>query len=411
MREGEPSPASGLKALQALELVLTASCNLGCGYCYQNVKNPGRMCWEVLQPALGLLFDSAPKKMDVLFLGGEPLLAKALLHRAAEFIRKNRPPGKRFRLQVGTNGLLLDRATADFLVRGGFEIRLSFDGIAAAQDLRGRNTFRRLDRLLDRLREEHPFHFARRVVLCLSVSPSTVGHLPESVRYFFSKNVSRILITPVLNGDAEWRLERIAELDRAFRQVFDDSVRLWKRKRKIPVQLFRKSGLFGSGGSGQERECGFLKGLSLTVMPDGRLFGCTVLAEGYQRYPDQPLFAESVAAALRIGDLRGPGLEERYAAFLDAARRSRMFSHRAEKHSGYGTCLDCSFLTECRLCQASCRYVPGNRDPLRVSDFGCAFHRVSLQYRRLFPVRVTPLERLLLTSRAVSPRGAHTPEP
>jgi uncharacterized protein len=383
---------SSIKCVRAVSIVLTTSCNLSCAYCYQNAKNLQRMSWATLGAALGLVLDSPQEEVEILFLGGEPLLEKRLLKRAVAFVRKNRPAGKLVKMGIGTNGLLLDSATSAFLARNDFELRLSFDGIGAAQDFRGSESFPILDRMLDRLRLEQPEYFDRRLTVCVTVVPGGIQHLPASMDYLLRKEISSIILSPGLTSDADWDVARIAELDRLFEQVFSGSLSFWQKKAKVPLRMFQKEGQGKPEESYRRFDCGFLHGWSLTVAPDGGLYGCTILVDSYQDYPNQPLMAQG--STLRIGNIHEPGLAERHAAFLGAARRSEMFHRREEKYSSYGRCRECEFLEECNVCMGSCQYVPGNADPRRISDFACAFSRVSRKYRALFPRQPSLVERI-----------------
>ena len=158
MSSHEPSPARN--DVDALEVILTAGCNLRCTYCYQNDKKPRSMAWETLRGALDLVVGSENPRVEVLFLGGEPLLEFPLIRRAVEHVRATRAPGKTVSFSIVTNGTLLGRGEAEFLAAHDFETHLSFDGVPAAQALRGPRTFPVLDALVDRLARDHP-RFAR----------------------------------------------------------------------------------------------------------------------------------------------------------------------------------------------------------------------------------------------------------
>ena len=41
--------------LQLVDVILTAGCNLRCGYCYQNDKKPRSMDWDTLRASADLL--------------------------------------------------------------------------------------------------------------------------------------------------------------------------------------------------------------------------------------------------------------------------------------------------------------------------------------------------------------------
>ena len=58
---------------------------------------------------------------------------------------------------------------------------------------------------------------------------------------------------------------------------------------------------------------------------------------------------------------------------------------RRDRYSSYGQCRDCEFVEECLVCPVASANIPGNTDPRRVPDSGCAFNRIVGRYRRLFP--------------------------
>src|SRR5262245_50046688 len=67
-------PSALADDVRRVEVVLTASCNLSCGYCYQNDKKARRMDWDVLRAAADLVLSSNRSQVGMLFIGGEPLL-------------------------------------------------------------------------------------------------------------------------------------------------------------------------------------------------------------------------------------------------------------------------------------------------------------------------------------------------
>ena len=83
---------TGLKVRQVC-VVLTAQCNLRCAYCYQNARRPGSMSWPVLCSAVDLLLSSSEHRVELAFLGGEPLLEFDLFRRAADYAKSFPTPG------------------------------------------------------------------------------------------------------------------------------------------------------------------------------------------------------------------------------------------------------------------------------------------------------------------------------
>lgn len=58
---------------------------------------------------------------------------------------------------------------------------------------------------------------------------------------------------------------------------------------------------------------------------------------------------------------------------------------RRDRYSSYGRCRDCEFVDECLVCPVASANIPGNTDPRRVPDSGCAFNRIVAACRRRFP--------------------------
>src|SRR5262249_10309067 len=151
---------------------------LTCSYCYQNSKQPGRaMDLSTVEKAVDLLLASPEPERKLGLYGGEPLLRFDLIRHAVERAEHGSHRGRRVRFGIVTNGTLLDEERAEFLARHDVETRISFDGVPAAQDERGRGTFVVLDRLLDRLRADHPIWFEERVEISTTVTPRTFRHL------------------------------------------------------------------------------------------------------------------------------------------------------------------------------------------------------------------------------------------
>src|SRR6516165_2741707 len=137
-----------LDEISALEVVLTAACNLRCSYCYQTEKKARSMEWSTLRAGLDRLMSSKARDVSVLFIGGEPLLEFGLIQRAVRYLETLRQADRHIRKTVITNGTLLQDEHLAFFATHDFRLQLSFDGIEAAQDIRAPGTFKRLDALV-----------------------------------------------------------------------------------------------------------------------------------------------------------------------------------------------------------------------------------------------------------------------
>lgn len=136
--------------LRHLELMVTHGCNMRCRYCYGAEEHASGhasahlygsdtcgMPIETARAGVAHLLDAsgAARDVDVVFFGGEPLLAfeliRALVPEARELARSR---GKRIGFSLSTNGALLDDEIVAFLVRNRVGCQISIDGPAAIQD-------------------------------------------------------------------------------------------------------------------------------------------------------------------------------------------------------------------------------------------------------------------------------------
>ncbi len=363
-----------------------------CGYCYQRAKRPRRAAWSTIRTSLDLALGGSRRNLAIGFCGGEPLLEFPLMRRAVAHVERTRPPRKNVTYHMSTNGTLLTEEIAGFLEEHGFETQLSFDGVAAAQSLRGRGTFSVLDRLLDRLRTKHDDFYRRNVSIALTASPRNLEHLADSVAYLILKDARKIVIAPSVASDGEWRMERIGELDAQFGRIFESSLAHYRKTGEIPVRLFRGGRKASVRAPKKPSMCGIGRGRGITVDVDGEVCGCSMFAGSYTRL-DSPLLRGCVEG-MRLGRIDDPGLARRIDSFPAAARRAGMFIRKDRKYSAYGRCGECGYLARCFVCPASIGFVPGNDDLDRVSDLCCAFNLVSLKYQERFP-REPALEDLL----------------
>jgi sulfatase maturation enzyme AslB (radical SAM superfamily) len=369
--------------ISKLDVVLTAGCNLRCSYCYQNDKKPRRMDWETLRASADLLLRSRRPEVKILFIGGEPLLEFPLMRRAVDYIDANRRPGQRVSFQTITNGTLLRDEHAEFFAEHQFEVQLSFDGVEAAQALRGAGTFETLDRVLDRLRARHNTFFVEHLSVNLTLVVPTIRYLAESIDYFLRKDVREVAISPAITHQAAWRHEMIDELDDQFARLTERCREHYDRTGLVPFVLFRREQEDSPHAPDSLSLCGVGRGETPAVDVDGQVHGCLMFADSYQVFPTA--FLRSRLEALRMGHLADPSFESRLAEFPAKAREAGIFHGREHKYSSYGRCVECRYMTRCGVCPVSIGHQPGNTDPNRIPDFLCAYNLVALKHRELFP--------------------------
>jgi sulfatase maturation enzyme AslB (radical SAM superfamily) len=375
---------TGPEDIRSLYIVLTSRCNLKCTYCYQRQKQGSRISWEVLRAAVELVLRSNVEDCELIFYGGEPLLELPLIRKTVSYVREAHPD-RPLRYTVVTNGTLLDREISDFFVAHGFEVQLSFDGVREAQTLRGPNTFMLLDRLVDRLRADYPEWFQKKLCLNITLSAAAVPYLADSFDYLLDKGVQDIGVVPVFTHDDGWRIEEIRALDELFARVYQSSKRHYLRTGHIPLVDFRARTSVSPHKPQGRMMCGVAEGKHLAVDVNGQVSGCVGFIQSYQKKP-APLL-DSRLDGMHLGHIESPRFRERLERFSEAVHSVDLFTEKEKKYSSYGRCGDCPCLPSCVVCPLSIGHIPGNTDSGRVSDFQCAYNRISHKYRNRFPRR------------------------
>ncbi len=297
--------------------------------------------------ALDLVASSRRRRADVTFLGGEPLLGYPLIVRAVRRLGRRFPGARRPEYTLATNGLLLTPRRLAFLERHGFDIQLSFDGVAAAQDVRTPGTFGTLDRLLDLLRLRHGRYFRRKVMAAVTVTAPAIPHLADSFSYFLSKGVEDIAIGPAM-GHPRLSAARTRELDRQFRLIFARSLEHYRATERVPLRLFRKTTADPKRSPRSDLACVAAIGRDLAVDVDG---------------------------------------ERRRARLPHAALAAGIFGPQSRKRSSVGACAACRHAAVCFVCPIACAKNPDSAGTNRIPEFQCAFNRIALRYRRRFPIQ------------------------
>lgn len=127
--------------LRSVSLSVAQRCNLGCTYCYAQQggfgATPRDMPAEVAEGALQLLFRSATpgERVNVAFLGGEPLTNRKLIRSAtARALELAERKGVSVGFAITTNATLLTPDDAEFFATHRFAVTVSLDGDEALHD-------------------------------------------------------------------------------------------------------------------------------------------------------------------------------------------------------------------------------------------------------------------------------------
>jgi uncharacterized protein len=173
--------------LASISLNVAQACNMSCGYCYADTgKFGGRsrlMSLEVAQASVDrLIAESDPSVgMVIGFMGGEPLLNRAVIHETTRYaFQAAARASRRIRFALTTNATLLQQEDAELFAEFPFTVAVSIDGNREHNDTvrrmnNGSSSYDRLCEGLDLLSSYgRPHHLAARV----TVTPKTDELLP-----------------------------------------------------------------------------------------------------------------------------------------------------------------------------------------------------------------------------------------
>lgn len=209
--------------IHALSLAIAQKCNLGCTYCYaQQGAFGGKAKNMELQKALQavdlLLAQAAPgAKVNLAFMGGEPLSNRAVLREVTQYSAEQAVARDiKCYFSITTNGTLLSVADADFFEQYGFSVTVSLDGAAEQHNLLrpfkgGKASF---DHIIERVKPLLERQRKMQVSARVTVTPSNMN-LPETLDLFIGMGFHSVGFSPLLrasNGQAEMSSDDMAHM-------------------------------------------------------------------------------------------------------------------------------------------------------------------------------------------------------
>jgi uncharacterized protein len=274
--------------LRAISLAVAQKCNLGCTYCYAQQGEFGgaakNMPLETAVAAIDLLFGDvgAGEKVNIAFLGGEPLINRGVVRRATEHAQQRaRESGAVATFSITSNGTLIDDDDAEFFEANGFAVTISVDGVGEAHDAQrpfkgGRGSFDAvMARVAPLLRAQRRMQVSARV----TVTPRNLA-LRETLDDFLSRGFHSVGFSPMLaapEGTSGNAVEmHAADLDRMLAAMIECGDEL--RRRVIAGQRYAFANLINAlreidRGTHRPYPCG--AGASyLGVSADGELAAC-----------------------------------------------------------------------------------------------------------------------------------------
>jgi uncharacterized protein len=208
---GEPrisDDAPEAPPVRALSLAVAQKCNLGCAYCYANQGDFGgaakNMPVETALRAVDLLFSEVQpgERVNLAFLGGEPLINRAVIHTATRrALETAKDRDARVTFSITTNGTLVTESDAEFFEAHGFAVTISLDGLQRTHDaLRpykgGAGSF---DRIIANIRPLLERQRRMQVSARVTVTPANLD-LRETLEGFIALGFHSVGFSPLLNA-------------------------------------------------------------------------------------------------------------------------------------------------------------------------------------------------------------------
>lgn len=275
--------------LQTLSLNVAQACNMSCSYCYAGQGTFGGkarlMSIEVAQAAVNRLIAEARPGANLMigFMGGEPFLNRALLHRLMPYAERTaHAAGNTVRFSLTTNATLLEPEDVDLLVRHRAQVAISIDGPKEVNDsarpLNGGGSG--YDRVLRSLQlfaaAGAPRHLSARV----TVTPAA-RNLPTILDHVLALGFESVGFSPVLVSpnrgqefgadDFDWFLREMIACGRlAFNAIL--------ARKRFPFSNFETALQEIDRGSHRPYPCG-AGAAYLSVNADGEMFACHRLVD------------------------------------------------------------------------------------------------------------------------------------
>ncbi len=339
-----------------MTLYLTMDCNLACTYCYQSDNESSSedafckgktITKEIARSAVDLSVKKGDDRTGICFFGGEPLLCKDVLYDLMEYCGKIAKTGHKFSFKLVTNGLLLDENFMRFANENKIMVALSHDGLMQddcrlTKDKKG--TFSLLSEKIDILLRYQPDS-----VVLVTVDPSCVEKLSESVKYLFNKGFKNVAITPRYAEICPWDDDSFSVLSDEFEKLSEIYVEKTLSGDDFTLATFDvKIRDYITGGKRVGKGCR-LGEKQVCIMPDGKIYPC-------QQFIEDEYF---------MGDVYSGIIKEK----LDYIKEIRKPTPVV--------CDDCGLKERCRYsCACLNKQCTGNIGD--ISPFQCSFERLQI---------------------------------
>ena len=268
--------------LKYLFLEVTRRCNLACRYCGSDCTGRAQAEeltiaeWRDIVRQVASDFDA--KKIMVAVTGGEPLIVDGVFDIFAELRKNGFPYG------MVTNGQVLDRGTADRLMKVGIgSISVSMDAPPDLNDqLRGKGSTEKAVQAISHLQAAG---FEGKLEIISTITKPAVPRLDEMRKYVASLEVPLWRVAPVMPIGRAARHPELIPDTLEVRTILE-YVRECRRDAFLPRPEFSEEGYLGNRFEGFVRPylCQCRAGITIAgIRASGRIGACPELAEEFDQ--------------------------------------------------------------------------------------------------------------------------------
>jgi uncharacterized protein len=264
-----------------IDILIAEDCNCRCDYCFVHGKRPKRMTEEIVKATVdfALMKSRDYAAPEILFLGGEPLLAFDLMQLAVDYGNwQAKRWRKTLKYSMTTNGTLFDEEKLRFCRNHRIKFMLSMDGDKATHNAHrkfadGRGTYDAVASKIQLMKQYQPWLGAR-----VTPTPKNLNKMAANVEHLHSLGLYQFIIGPA--SGLEYSEEDAAEYKKQLRKLLDYYIAQRKAKAYLKIGMFEKEkdsmpgsrrGIWGCGAgrtrisvsaSGEIQPCAKVQGLN-----------------------------------------------------------------------------------------------------------------------------------------------------
>ena len=274
-----------MRSITAIMRPVSTTCNLSCYYCYNKhellSQRTNIMKLDILSRAISSFISSSNRTVKFLWHGGEPMIAGLDFFQNAVKLQKiavtQQCHSAIVKNNIQTNGLLLDREKAEFLISEKFHIGISIDGPDYIHDQNRYNRFGKGSHELVISKIRMLKEMGGRCGALSVVTKSSLPYAQNIFDFFVSEGLTDMHFSPYAEIDPETdKLDKKSITAKEFGNFIGEIFEIWKALNNPSVKVRIIDNLLQGLLGGKAEVCTFARncGHHLAVEVNGDVFIC-----------------------------------------------------------------------------------------------------------------------------------------